>query len=97
MSNLPKHLAVLEHGVDGARHSQLVEFQVHDYDQRIRLPRLTPAGLALEGELVETLTARPARPARLPRPEALDRLDSPDDIHLLGDEDFDDIKWDPPS
>lgn len=97
LSNLPKHLSVLEHGIEGDARSRLVEFQVNEYDQRIRLPRLAPAGLALACAVVAALTGRPAAPPRLPRPEALDRLDSPQDIHLLDDEDFDDIQWDPPA
>lgn len=93
LHNLPKHLAVLEQGVDGDHQSRLIGFQVNDYDRRVRLPYLTGAGLALQCELIEVLTGQPIEPPRLPLPEALDGLNSPADVHLLGDDDFDDIQW----
>lgn len=93
LHNLPKHLAVLEQGIDGDDQSRLIDFQVNDYDRRVRLPYLTTAGLALKCDLVEALTGETVEPPRLPQPEALDQLDTPADIHLLDDSDFDDIQW----
>lgn len=93
LDNLPKHLAVLEQGMDGDHQSRLIYFQVNDYDRRVRLPYLTNAGLAIKCDLVEALSGEPVERPRMPQPEALDKLDTPADIHLLDDSDFDDIQW----
>lgn len=91
LSNLPKHLKLLEFGTD--RVSALVGFHIHDYDRRIRLPYLAKKGLMLHYDLVLALTGRPVPPPRMPQPQALDRLATPKDIDHLSDEDFDDIEW----
>lgn len=92
ISNLPKHLKILEFGTDQA--PALLGFHTHDYDQRIRLPYLTKDGLVLHYDLVHALTGRPVAKPRMPQPQALDRLETPEDIDQLADEDFDDIEWD---
>lgn len=94
ISNLPKHMRALEMGAGDWASSQLISFKPHDYDNRIRLPCLTTAGLSLACDLIACLTAQPISPPRMPRAEALDRLDSPDCMDQLGDEDFDEIIWD---
>lgn len=92
LSNLPNHLRVLEGASDAA--SQLVGFHVNEYDQRIRLPYLTNAGVALQCALVSALTRREVQTPRVPHPEALDALETPADMHQLTEADFDDIVWD---
>lgn len=96
ISNHIRHLRLLEAGDGRSPQSRLLDFVNHPSDGRVRLPRLTEAGLALKCALIEALTGRPIAPPRQPKPEALDRLASPQDIDLLGDEDFDDIQWGPP-
>ncbi len=93
LSNLPKHLKILETGIKGAPPSQLIGFHINEYDQRIRLPFLTKAGVALQCALVAALTGKTVEAPRLPHATALDHLESPEDIAQLTDEDFDDIVW----
>lgn len=85
--NLARHFRLLE-GDRASPSKGLLRFEHHDYDGRTRLPRLSDAGLRLEVDLVEAVTGRAVPQVRLPRPEALDRLDSYDDIDQLDEADF---------
>lgn len=93
ISNLPAHLRVLNEGGGHGSSAQLIDFYTNEYDQRIRLPRLTSAGLGLKCDLVSALTGSAVETPRLPKPTSLDRLDSPEDIDTLDDDDFDNIEW----
>ncbi|MCX7568076.1 hypothetical protein OS189_17170 [Sulfitobacter sp. F26169L] len=93
LSNLPKHLKVLEIGATKSPSTGLIGFHTNEYDQRIRLPFLTQAGIALECALVTALTGKETVAPKVPRAEALDALDSPTDVPTLEPEDFDDIVW----
>lgn len=90
LRNLSKHLRVLEVG-DGTSGSQLIETHPQDYDNRIRLPVLTSAGLNLVCELVAALTKAPVIPPRKPHAASLDKLETKQDISMLKDDDFDDF------
>jgi len=94
ISNLPKHMKVLEFGIEGAPASRLIGFHINEYDQRIRLPRLTESGIILQCEIVATLTEQRVEPPRSPNAAALDALASPDDVDQLTDDDFGEIVWD---
>lgn len=93
LSNLPKHLKILEISAAKSTSSGLIGFQKNEYDQRIQLPFLTPAGVALQCALVTALTGKEAVTPKVPRAEALDGLDSPADVPTLAPDDFENIVW----
>lgn len=91
INNLPRHLAILADGLNGRPGHGLIKLVPHRSDGRKKLPELTAAGHELLSEMVAKLLNEHVFVPRLPKPDILKGLDSPDNIADLDDDAFTDV------
>ena len=100
IANVSRHLAILSDGLK-KRHAkergekrpgyEVIEMIVSKEDSRVKLPELTRKGHEVFFEIAKAAAGRELTPPKRPKPELLEKLDSPDEIIDLDDSDFDDL------
>lgn len=93
INNLPRHLAILAEGRSDRPGRGLIRMIEHPDDDRKKLPEVSEAGHELLGKMISALLNETITTLRSPKPEALHRLDSPENIADLVDEDFWEIEF----
>ena len=100
IANVSRHLAILSDGLK-KRHAkergekrpgyEVIEMIVSKEDSRVKLPELTRKGHEVLFEIAKAAAGRELTPPKRPKPELLEKMDSPDEIIDLDDSDFDDL------
>ena len=95
-----RHLSILSDGlkkrdakVRGEKRPgyEVIEMIVSKEDSRVKLPKLTRKGHEVFFEIAKAAAGREITPPKRPKPELLEKMDSPDEIIDLDDSDFDDL------
>ncbi len=89
ISNVPRHISFLSDGTPKRKGLGLIDLAQNPEDRRLTLPKPSEAGIELMAAISSRLLHRPAAELRRPKPEAIEALESPDDVVKLKKGDYD--------